>query len=117
MEPEKKLMLAILEDAVACLQKYCLASDKRRRGLFRETEEWLMEENNDSIFSFENICETLGFSPQYIRQGLLRWKEMKLAGTRPKTNVYRLTSRAEKKKARSQMAVTPEQKFSKVAGS
>ncbi len=27
----------------------------------------------------EKICEVLGFNPSYVRQGLMRWKEMKLA--------------------------------------
>ena len=79
LEPEKKFMFAILEDAVACFQKYIFAHDGRGKGIFRETEDWILEENSDWIFSFENICEVLGFNPSYVRQGLLRWKEVKLA--------------------------------------
>jgi hypothetical protein len=30
------------------------------------------------VFSFENICEALGFNPAYVRQGLLRWMKNKL---------------------------------------
>ena len=37
-----------------------------------------MEKNSDWPFSFENICEVLGFDPAYLRQGLLRWKRKKL---------------------------------------
>ena len=40
LEPEKKLMLAILEDAIACFQKYILARDGKGKALFREAEEW-----------------------------------------------------------------------------
>jgi len=84
-EPEKKLMLAILEDAIDCFQKYIFARDGRGKGIFREAEDWILEENGDRLFSFENICEVLGFNPSYVRQGLLRWKEMKLAErSRPK---------------------------------
>ena len=78
-EPEKKLMLAILEDAIDCFQKYIFARDGRGKGIFREAEDWILEENGDRLFSFETVCDGLGFNPSYVRQGLLRWKEMALA--------------------------------------
>ena len=84
-EPEKKLMLAILENAIDCFQKYIFARDGRGKGIFREAEDWILEENGDRLFSFETVCDALGFNPSYVRQGLLRWKEMKLAErSRPK---------------------------------
>jgi hypothetical protein len=79
LEPEKSFMLAILEYAVASFQKYIFARDIKGKAEFHETEDWILEKNSDWIFSFENICEVLGFNPSYVRQGLLRWKEMKLA--------------------------------------
>jgi len=78
LEPEKRLMLAVLEDAVLCFQKGSSAGDRRRKALFTDAEEWIMEENGDWPFSFENICEVLGLNPAYLRQGLLRWKRKKL---------------------------------------
>ena len=78
LEPEKRLMLAILEDAVQCFQDNLLAQSGKKKRLFEEAEEWILEEGDDGIFSFDNICEVLDFNPQYIRQGLLRWKEKKL---------------------------------------
>jgi hypothetical protein len=77
LEPEKKLMLAVLEDAVRCFQDNVFAQNGKRKKLFDDVEEWILEENSDWIFSFENICEVLGFNPQYVRKGLLRWKENK----------------------------------------
>jgi hypothetical protein len=79
LEPEKRLMLAVLEEGVACFQKYVSARDSRGTKMFREAEDWILEKKGDWLFSFENICEVLGFSPQYVRQGLLRWKRRKLA--------------------------------------
>ena len=78
LEPEKKLMSAVFEDAISCFQHYTFTRDKKRAALFREAEDWILEKNDDRFFSFENICEILGFNPGYIRQGLLRWKDMKL---------------------------------------
>ena len=88
-------MLAVLEDAIWCFQKYIFARDSKRRGLFRDAEAWIFEENSDWLFSFENICEFWGFNPQYVRQGLARWKERKLA-ERHKAKIYRLTPRLER---------------------
>ena len=77
LEPERRLMLAILEDAINCYQDNLLAKHGSAGRLFTEAEEWILETNSDWIFSFKNICETLGFNPEYVRQGLLRWKEKK----------------------------------------
>jgi len=80
LDPEKELMLAVFEDAISCFQHYTFSRDKKGAALFREAEDWILEKNDDGFFSFENICEILGFNPGYVRQGLLRWKEMKLEG-------------------------------------
>lgn len=82
MEPEKRLMLAVLEDGVNCFQKNLFARSGKGKKLFEETEAWILEEGSDWIFSFENTCEILGFNPQYLRQGLLQWKEMRIATDR-----------------------------------
>jgi hypothetical protein len=78
LEPEKRLMLAISEDAINCFQGNLLAQNVRGSRLFEEAEEWIVEADGDWVFSFENICEALGFNPAYVRQGLLRWMENKL---------------------------------------
>ena len=71
-------MLAVLESAVEDFQKYVLARKPRGKKLFQEAEEWFLEKDSDELFSFENICETLRLHPDYIRQGLMGWKEAKL---------------------------------------
>ncbi len=75
LEPEKRLMMAVLEDAVTAYQKYLRVSDKNGSELFREAEEWIFGNDDPSIFSYTNVCEILGFSPSYLRNGILRWKE------------------------------------------
>ena len=79
LEPSKKLMLAILRDAIVNFQEHALAKDVRRKNLFREAKDWIFDEEKDWIFSFENICEVLGLDPEYVRGGLLRWSARKLA--------------------------------------
>ena len=75
LEPEKRLMLAILEDAVNCFQENLSAESGKRKILFDDVEQWIRADGNDWVFSFDHICEALGFTPAYVRQGLLRWQE------------------------------------------
>ena len=75
LEPEKRLMLALLDDAIRCFKDNLSAQTDRKKKLFEETERWIVDTGSDWIFSFDHVCETLGFSPEYMRQGLLRWKE------------------------------------------
>jgi len=75
LQPEMQLALAILEDAINCFQENLTAESGKRKKLFNEAEEWILEEDGDWIFSFRNVCEHLGFNPAYLRQGLLRWKQ------------------------------------------
>jgi len=75
LEPEQRLMLAVLEDGIECFQDNVLARNGRRKKLFEEAEEWILEEDNNWIFSFDNICEVLGLNPQYVRRGLVYWRE------------------------------------------
>ncbi len=71
LEPEKTLLLALLEDAIQLFQKYRDARDRAGKEQFREVEDWFLHEGNLWLFSFENICDLLGLDPQYVRRGLL----------------------------------------------
>ena len=66
-EPEKALMFAILRDAITCLEK---SGNKR---LFDEAMEWILCDDCKWLFSFNNVCEALGFNPVYLRRRLMRW--------------------------------------------
>jgi len=72
-------MLAVLEDAVTCFQGYFAARDKTKTRLFREAEDWILQQKKSNwLFSFDNVCETLGLNPGYIRGGLQRWRTIGL---------------------------------------
>jgi hypothetical protein len=74
---EKRLMLAVLESATEDFQKYVLATDKRGMELFQDAEAWILDSDNPSLFSFNNICEYLALDPDYLRHGFMRWKTEK----------------------------------------
>ena len=74
LQPEKRLMLAILEDGVACFQKYArrgMAGAKRNLPGDRRVD---FGEPSEKLFSFANACETFGLDTDWFRQGLMRWK-------------------------------------------
>lgn len=67
---ERRLMIAVLEDAVDVYRKLAGARDNRRRALFEDAEAWLESNDRTWIFSFENICDVLGLDSGYLRRGL-----------------------------------------------
>ena len=74
-EPETRLLLAVLEDAVHCFQDNVLADNGKSKKLFDDAEQWFLEESGEWIFSFSNVCELLGIDPEYLRAGLMHWKQ------------------------------------------
>jgi len=87
-QPERSLMSAVLLDAVECFQKYALLHDEYATRLFRETENWILDNDREWLFSFINICDALTIDPQYLRKGLLHWKR----------NVFQLSARKDRNK-------------------
>jgi len=74
-QPERSLMSAVLLDAVECFQKYLLLHDEYSNRLFREAENWILDNDREWLFSFINICDALTIDSHYLRKGLLRWKQ------------------------------------------
>lgn len=74
LEPEKTLLLAILEDAIHNYRKYILAQDRVGQERFAEAEHWIMHAEDDWIFSFKNVCELLELDPEYLRHRLRDWR-------------------------------------------
>ena len=69
----RALMLALLEDAIACFQGRFFKPFRTNDKLFQEAEEWI-HSNDEGVFSFINVCESLGLDPEALRKGLERWK-------------------------------------------
>lgn len=76
--PERELMMAVLEEALADYQRCWKICDKKAMERFADAQAWILESNSEWIFSFVNCCEALGIEPDYLRQGLLLWKRSKL---------------------------------------
>jgi hypothetical protein len=82
LQPETRLMLAILKDAVSTFQADLFAAKAKDSRRFKQAKDWICETDGDWVFSFQNICEHLGLNPAYVRNGLLRWMEKRSVNRR-----------------------------------
>ncbi|HEX6437693.1 MAG TPA: hypothetical protein VF182_11220 [Candidatus Binatia bacterium] len=70
LEPEKHLLMAILQDAIHDYRKHRQVRSPEGKAYFREAEQWITAVDGSWIFSFTNICEILGLDADYVRRGL-----------------------------------------------
>lgn len=75
VEGERRLLLAVFEDALHTFRRYAAASDPRGRLLFQEAEEWFMEVDAGAVLSFEYASEVLGLDAEWVRSSLRRWRD------------------------------------------
>jgi len=65
--PERRLMAAVLFDAVLQLSR---AGSKGAADVTR----WIRNRDDENLpFSFTAVCEGLGLDPEYLARGLLAW--------------------------------------------
>jgi hypothetical protein len=69
--PELALMLAVLEDAIACYHGSLKAPRENPAVLRRQAHLWFSLTDWDSPFSFNNICEALHLDPEATRERIL----------------------------------------------
>jgi len=68
--PEQRLMIAVLQDALDCVEKYRFATGKHGRQFFREARRWFLADEADWPYSFECICGVLDLDANAVRQRL-----------------------------------------------
>jgi hypothetical protein len=83
LEGEKRLMIAILKDAVECLEKYRGARSGAGRSHYENAIEWVKDTDTEWLFSFNNICDLLGFDPDYMREVLMKREKKYVKPVRP----------------------------------
>jgi hypothetical protein len=69
LDGEKRLMLAVLERAVADFRIYANIPTGRARRIFRDVAVWF-DSSETGPFNFEGICQATGLDPGFIRKGL-----------------------------------------------
>jgi len=70
LAPEHRLMIAVLQDAISCLEKYRFATDLEGRSLFEEVTQWVDARDHGWPYSFESICDFLNLDAGSVRRRL-----------------------------------------------
>ena len=78
--PERRLMLAVLEDALVVFQKY--ERMDQRSGLVAEVDDWFASDDTGWPFAFVNVCDALGIDVDWLRDRLARRRTARLEGVR-----------------------------------
>jgi arginine decarboxylase len=65
-EAERKLLIAVLKDALLEYKKHRGANNAR----FKEAETWIFGADSDRLFAFHTVCVMLGLSADRIREEL-----------------------------------------------
>ena len=80
----KQLMLAVLVDALQCLQK---------RRTITEVDAWIEDRKARGPFAFETVCETLEIDADYLRNGVREWRYQLLSDTGSQRQVRHQSNR------------------------
>lgn len=86
LEGEKRLMIAIMKDAVECLEKYRGSRNGAGKISYQSAIEWVEDTDTDWLYSFTNICDLLGFDPHYLREQLLKRENRYIKPLRTRTH-------------------------------
>jgi hypothetical protein len=75
LEPEKELLLAVLQDGILCFRDNVHACSEEKTALREEARAWIFNGDSGWLFSFLSICDLLDMDPEYVRQALKHWEE------------------------------------------
>lgn len=78
----RALMIAILEDAMLCIERGRRRRHSRTRRLAAEAETWVRSDCREWLFSFGSICDVLGIDVDALRGRLLTNVERPANGAR-----------------------------------
>src|SRR5438309_746898 len=79
LDGEKRLMLAVLEDAVQCYLHNLNAKGHRKLAVFNEARDWMRAKSASGPFAFETICDVLGIEANLLRGALEKRRQQVLA--------------------------------------
>lgn len=74
---ERKLMAAILSDGIEAFMEQVqhFVNSAGSKGGFHKHDaiDWVENKDASYVFSFDNVCTSLGIDPEYLRYGLTRY--------------------------------------------
>jgi hypothetical protein len=75
----RRLMIALLEDAIRTYQRNLFAESSHGRQLFHEAETWLMDDHPEAALHFQDVCDGLDLDADFLRGALQRWRANEMA--------------------------------------
>jgi hypothetical protein len=78
-EPERRLLFAILTDALIRFRRLATSRRPHTRHDLLEAERWLRSDNRSWPCSFLNICDALEIAPEPLRRAVLKWRKKEIA--------------------------------------
>jgi hypothetical protein len=88
-EPEKRLMVAVLEEAIALVVNDARGGGDGRRTAVRDAQRWFASDDSSTPFAFATICDVLGIDVGRVRQALARWPRRQRTFRRPRLQAGR----------------------------
>ena len=77
LNPEAKLMMAVLMDAIETLKRDPRSEQNRRNYAWADAQRWLMSDKDDYCLSFVPICDYFKWDHRWLRKKII--EHMKLA--------------------------------------
>jgi hypothetical protein len=69
--PERRLLLAVLVDAILCVRRLAAPSSQAARRAGAEAKRWISSDDRVLPCSFVNVCDSLDLAYQPLRRALL----------------------------------------------
>ena len=88
-EPERRLMVAVLEEAISAMLSGAASANEERRASAREAERWFASDSRGWPFAFCTLCDVLGLEVDRVRQVIAGWRERRRAFRRPRLQAGR----------------------------
>jgi len=88
-EPERRLMVAVLEEAISAVLSGAAANGEERRAAALEAERWFASDSRSWPFAFCTVCDILGLDIDSVRQVIASWRERRRSFRRPRLQAGR----------------------------
>ena len=88
-EPERRLMVAVLEEAISAVLSGAAANGEERRTAALEAERWFASDSRSWPFAFCTVCDILGLDINSVRQVIASWRERRRSFRRPRLQAGR----------------------------
>jgi hypothetical protein len=88
-EPERRLMVAVLEEAISAVLGGARSGTEERRAIAHEAERWFASDSRAWPFAFCTLCDVLGLDVGRVRLVLAGWRERQRSFRRPRLQAGR----------------------------